>query len=131
MVHIARLRDGRVAEMWDIGQEVPAESPNALGMFCTSAQGFGQRRQIRRAARSHHAGDFDAIAQQDERWPKLDLEAAAQRTPAPILDAHMRKFRMGFDECIDRRTRRHAMSTPVGAEVEQQLAARLIDFVAI
>ena len=33
LVHIARLRDGRVAEMWDIGQEVPAESPNALGMF--------------------------------------------------------------------------------------------------
>lgn len=33
LVHIARLRDGCVAEMWDIGQEVPAESPNALGMF--------------------------------------------------------------------------------------------------
>lgn len=33
VVHILRFEDGRIAEMWDIVQEVPADSPNALGMF--------------------------------------------------------------------------------------------------
>lgn len=33
VVHIARMSEGRIAEMWDIGQEVPADSPNVLGMF--------------------------------------------------------------------------------------------------
>lgn len=33
VVHILRFEAGRIAEMWDIGQEIPADSPNALGMF--------------------------------------------------------------------------------------------------
>ena len=33
VVHILRFEGGRIAEMWDVGQEVPADSPNALGMF--------------------------------------------------------------------------------------------------
>ena len=33
VVHILRLADSRIVEMWDIAQEVPADSPNALGMF--------------------------------------------------------------------------------------------------
>ena len=32
-VHIARFKDGKIAELWDLGQEVPKDSPNALGMF--------------------------------------------------------------------------------------------------
>ncbi|MEO7916915.1 MAG: nuclear transport factor 2 family protein [Dokdonella sp.] len=33
VVHILKFSDGKIAEMWDIAQEVPADSPNELGMF--------------------------------------------------------------------------------------------------
>ena len=33
VVHILRFEDARIVEMWDIGQEIPKDSPNALGMF--------------------------------------------------------------------------------------------------
>src|SRR3546814_15915780 len=33
VVHIARFDgDGRIVELWDLAQEIPEESPNALGM---------------------------------------------------------------------------------------------------
>ncbi len=33
VVHIARFADGKIVELWDLGQEIPKNSPNALGMF--------------------------------------------------------------------------------------------------
>lgn len=33
VVHIARFVDGKIAELWDLGQEVPKDSPNQNGMF--------------------------------------------------------------------------------------------------
>lgn len=34
VMHIFRIgADGKIAEMWDFGQQVPADSPNADGMF--------------------------------------------------------------------------------------------------
>lgn len=34
VVHIARFGDdGRIAELWDLAQEIPKDSPNTLGMF--------------------------------------------------------------------------------------------------
>jgi predicted SnoaL-like aldol condensation-catalyzing enzyme len=33
VVHILRFEGGRIAEMWDVGQPVPAQSPNRAGMF--------------------------------------------------------------------------------------------------
>lgn len=33
IVHILRFEDGRIAEMWDIGQAQPDPMPNELGMF--------------------------------------------------------------------------------------------------
>jgi len=33
VVHIARFADGRIVELWDLGQEIPKDSPNTLGMF--------------------------------------------------------------------------------------------------
>jgi predicted SnoaL-like aldol condensation-catalyzing enzyme len=33
VVHILRFEGGRIVEMWDVGQEIPKDSPNALGMF--------------------------------------------------------------------------------------------------
>ena len=33
VVHILKFKAGKIVEMWDIVQEVPAESPNAIGMF--------------------------------------------------------------------------------------------------
>jgi predicted SnoaL-like aldol condensation-catalyzing enzyme len=33
VVHILKFDGDKIAEMWDIVQEVPAESPNAIGMF--------------------------------------------------------------------------------------------------
>lgn len=33
VVHIFRFENGRVAELWDIGIEAPADSPNENGMF--------------------------------------------------------------------------------------------------
>ena len=32
-VHIFRFADGRIAELWDVGQEEPADAPNQRGMF--------------------------------------------------------------------------------------------------
>ena len=32
-VHLFRFRDGKIIEMWDCGQPVPADSPNADGAF--------------------------------------------------------------------------------------------------
>ena len=32
-VHIFRFEAGRIAELWDLGQEAPADSPNQAGMF--------------------------------------------------------------------------------------------------
>jgi predicted SnoaL-like aldol condensation-catalyzing enzyme len=33
LVHILRFADGRIVELWDVGQPVPEESPNQYGMF--------------------------------------------------------------------------------------------------
>lgn len=33
VVHILRFEGGKIVEMWDVGQEIPKDSPNALGMF--------------------------------------------------------------------------------------------------
>lgn len=33
VMHIFRFEDGKIAEFWDFGQEVPAETPNKDGMF--------------------------------------------------------------------------------------------------
>jgi predicted SnoaL-like aldol condensation-catalyzing enzyme len=33
LVHIFRFEDDRIAELWDIGQEVPKNSPNTYGAF--------------------------------------------------------------------------------------------------
>ena len=33
LVHLFRFEGDRIAELWDVGQEVPADTPNANGMF--------------------------------------------------------------------------------------------------
>jgi predicted SnoaL-like aldol condensation-catalyzing enzyme len=33
VVHILRFQDGKIAELWDIAQELSPGSPNTLGMF--------------------------------------------------------------------------------------------------
>ena len=33
LVHIFRFEGGRIVELWDLAQAVPAESPNVHGMF--------------------------------------------------------------------------------------------------
>jgi predicted SnoaL-like aldol condensation-catalyzing enzyme len=33
VVHIYRFEAGRIAELWDLGMAIPAESPNANGVF--------------------------------------------------------------------------------------------------
>ena len=33
LVHIFRFEDDRIAELWDIGQEIPTDSPNRNGAF--------------------------------------------------------------------------------------------------
>lgn len=33
VVHIFRFENGRIVELWDVGQPVPEESPNQYGMF--------------------------------------------------------------------------------------------------
>lgn len=33
VVHILRFSGGKIVEMWDVVQETPVESPNAIGMF--------------------------------------------------------------------------------------------------
>jgi predicted SnoaL-like aldol condensation-catalyzing enzyme len=32
-VHIFRFENDRIAELWDVGQEIPKDSPNEHGMF--------------------------------------------------------------------------------------------------
>ena len=33
LVHIFRFDEGRIVELWDVGQPVPDQSPNEYGMF--------------------------------------------------------------------------------------------------
>ena len=33
VVHVFRFENGRIAELWDVGQPVPKDSPNQHGMF--------------------------------------------------------------------------------------------------
>jgi len=33
VMHILRFEGSRIVEMWDVGQVIPKESPNAVGMF--------------------------------------------------------------------------------------------------
>lgn len=33
VVHIFRFEEGRIVEMWDIGQAIPVDSPNRMGAF--------------------------------------------------------------------------------------------------
>ena len=33
VVHIFRFENGRIVELWDLGQQVPDDSPNQYGMF--------------------------------------------------------------------------------------------------
>lgn len=32
-VHVFRFENERIAELWDVGQEIPEDSPNEYGMF--------------------------------------------------------------------------------------------------
>src|SRR5512147_2696727 len=33
VIHIFRFENGRIVELWDVGQPMPKESPNQYGMF--------------------------------------------------------------------------------------------------
>ena len=33
VVHIARIEGGKIVGLWDLGQEIPKDSPNTNGMF--------------------------------------------------------------------------------------------------
>ncbi|HYD03017.1 MAG TPA: ester cyclase [Alphaproteobacteria bacterium] len=33
VVHIVKIKNGKIVEMWDIGQEIPKDSPNRKGAF--------------------------------------------------------------------------------------------------
>ena len=33
LVHIFRFENDRIVELWDLGQEIPENSPNEIGMF--------------------------------------------------------------------------------------------------
>lgn len=33
VVHILRFENGKIVELWDVGQEIPSDSPNKSGMF--------------------------------------------------------------------------------------------------
>jgi predicted SnoaL-like aldol condensation-catalyzing enzyme len=33
VVHIVKIRNGKIVEMWDVGQEIPKNSPNKKGVF--------------------------------------------------------------------------------------------------
>ena len=33
LMHLFRFENGKIAELWDIAQEIPADSPNANGAF--------------------------------------------------------------------------------------------------
>ena len=33
VVHLFRFENGRIVELWDVGQSIPEESPNQYGMF--------------------------------------------------------------------------------------------------
>lgn len=33
LAHVFRFRDGKIVEMWDLGQAIPSSSPNVDGMF--------------------------------------------------------------------------------------------------
>jgi predicted SnoaL-like aldol condensation-catalyzing enzyme len=33
VIHLFRFQDGKIAEMWSVGQQVAEESPNVNGMF--------------------------------------------------------------------------------------------------
>ena len=33
VIHLFRFEDDRIAELWDVGQALPPESPNQYGMF--------------------------------------------------------------------------------------------------
>jgi predicted SnoaL-like aldol condensation-catalyzing enzyme len=33
VVHIFRFEEGRIIEMWDVGQAIPSNSPNRMGAF--------------------------------------------------------------------------------------------------
>jgi predicted SnoaL-like aldol condensation-catalyzing enzyme len=33
VMHLFRFEDGQIAELWDVGQAVPADTPNLDGMF--------------------------------------------------------------------------------------------------
>jgi len=33
VIHVLRFENGQIVEMWDVGQEIPKDSPNTLGMF--------------------------------------------------------------------------------------------------
>ena len=33
VMHIFRFANGKIVELWDVGQEIPGDSPNQYGMF--------------------------------------------------------------------------------------------------
>jgi len=33
VVHIFRFENSKIVELWDVGQEIPQDSPNENGMF--------------------------------------------------------------------------------------------------
>ena len=68
-----------------------------------------------------------AIAQEHQRRPQRDAEAAAQRPAAAVLDPEVANTALTGHGLLHHRQRRPAVAAPVGAEVKHGRAAQGID----
>src|SRR5689334_13704714 len=80
--------------------------------------------------RARELPDDGAVLQEHQVRPELDVEGAAERAPGPVLDLDVPDLRMPGEVLGDARSGRAADAAPVGAELEHDQTAHVIDLLA-
>src|SRR5262245_11375300 len=77
--------------------------------------------------RSNRLMDNPAVAQEDQRWPELDLERSAQGLPSAVLNADVADCRELGEQLRQVWPQGVAEAAPTGAELDHDGAGESID----
>ncbi len=79
---------------------------------------------------ARHARDLEAVLHEDQRWPQLDAEGAAERPAGAIFDLQVPQVGVRGQALFDDGLGGGTEAAPVGAELDHRRTRQGIDFSA-